>query len=185
MLVRGAVLLYKDHWPVWLALLASGTATMAIVALYAAIGTRRLTGRARFGWIMRWVALPLVAGFLIRGLLILKATHAQSETVRAEYRDTHPLLRIALATLELADDQLVITDMSRTLADYPRMGLPVQPRTLHAVQADGWVHAVDLHTSGRGFFVNLLVAGYFRAMGFRTLRHVGTADHLHVELPLR
>jgi len=25
---------------------------------------------------------------------------------------------------------------------------------------------------------------YFHLMGFRTLRHVGTADHLHVELPL-
>jgi hypothetical protein len=26
---------------------------------------------------------------------------------------------------------------------------------------------------------------YFWSMGFSTLRHVGTADHLHVELPLR
>jgi hypothetical protein len=43
---------------------------------------------------------------------------------------------------------------------------------------------VDIHTAGRGLLVNLLVEGYFRIMGFRTLRHVGTADHLHVELPL-
>jgi len=26
---------------------------------------------------------------------------------------------------------------------------------------------------------------YFWSMGFATLRHVGTGDHLHVELPLR
>ncbi len=44
---------------------------------------------------------------------------------------------------------------------------------------------MDIHTAGRGFVVNLLVQGYFELMGFRTLRHVGTADHLHVELPLR
>jgi len=55
---------------------------------------------------------------------------------------------------------------------------------LHARQRDGWAHAVDLRTIGRSAIVNLLVEWYFRAMGFRTLRHVGTADHLHVELPI-
>jgi hypothetical protein len=29
------------------------------------------------------------------------------------------------------------------------------------------------------------VQAYFWVMGFDTVRHVGTADHLHVELPLR
>ena len=185
-LVRGAVLLYTSaHWPSSLALLASGAAMIGVVALYGALASRRLTGQARFGWIARWVALPLVAGFLVRGLIYLDRSHAQSESIRAEYRDTHPLLRLALATLDLADDRLVVTDMTRTAADYPRMGLPVNANTLHGVQRDGWVHAVDIHTAGRGFVVNLLVQGYFELMGFRTLRHVGTADHLHVELPLR
>ena len=184
-LVRGAVALYSDgHWPTWLALLGSGAAMIVVVALYGAFASRRLTGRARVGWIVRWVAAPLVAGFLFRGLLFLDRSHVQGEAVRAEYRDTHPLLRVALATLELADDRLVITDMSRTAADYVRMGLPVVAGTMHGVQRDGWVHAVDIHTGGRGLLVNWLVEGYFRAMGFRTLRHVGTADHLHVELPL-
>jgi hypothetical protein len=185
-LVRGAVTLYDTAgWPPWLALIASGVAMIGVLALYGAIASRRLTGRARFGWIARWVALPLVAGFLIRGLIYLDRSHAQNESIRAEYRDTHPLLRMALATLDLADDRLVVTDMSRTAADYTRMGLPVRPNTMHGVQRDGWVHAVDIHTAGRGFIVNLAVEGYFRLMGFRTLRHVGTADHLHVELPLR
>lgn len=185
-LVRGAVLLYTSaHWPSSLALLASGAAMIGVVALYGALASRRLTGQARFGWIARWVALPLVAGFLVRGLIYLDRSHAQSESIRAEYRDTHPLLRLALATLDLADDRLVVTDMTRTAADYPRMGLPVNANTLHGVQRDGWVHAVDIHTAGRGFVANLLVQGYFELMGFRTLRHVGTADHLHVELPLR
>ncbi|HEY6222287.1 MAG TPA: hypothetical protein VIW26_00765 [Gemmatimonadales bacterium] len=184
-LVRGAVMLYRDAgWPSWLALLGSGAAMIGVLALYGALMTHRLAGRARFGWIARWVALPLVAGFLFRGLLFLDRSHAQSESIRAEYRDTHPLLRMALATLDLADDRLVVTDMSRTAADYARMGLPALPNTMHGVQRDGWVHAVDIHTRGRGFFVNFFVATYFRAMGFRVLRHVGTADHLHVELPL-
>lgn len=184
-LVRGAVLLYTSaHWPWLLALLASGSAMIGVLALYGALASRRLTGQARFGWIARWVALPLVAGFLIRGLIYLDRSHAQSESIRGEYHDTHPLLRMALATLDLADDKLVVTDMSRTAADYTRMGLPVVANTMHAVQRDGWVHAVDIHTRGRGFIVNFFVATYFRAMGFRVLRHVGTADHLHVELPL-
>jgi hypothetical protein len=184
-LVRGAVLLYGSaHWPPWLALLASGLAMIGVVALYGAVASHKLTGRVRFVWIARWVALPLVAGFLFRGLIYLDRSHAQSDAIREEYRDTHPLLRVALATLDLADDQLVVTDMTRTAADYSRMGLPVLPNTMHAVQRDGWVHAVDIHTAGRGLLVNLLVEGYFRMMGFHTLRHVGTADHLHVELPL-
>ncbi len=185
-LVRGAVLLYGSaHWPPWLALLASGLAMIGVVALYGAVASHKLTGRVRFVWIARWVALPLVAGFLIRGLIYLDRSHAQNDAIRAEYRDTHPLLRVALATLDLADDRLVVTDMSRTAADYTRLGLPVLTNTMHGVQRDGWVHAVDIHTAGRGLLVNLLVEGYFRIMGFRTLRHVGTADHLHVELPLR
>lgn len=184
-LVRGAVMLYDGAgWPSWLALLGSGAAMILVLAVYGGVMTRRLTGRARVGWIARWVALPLVLGFVVRGLLVLDRSHAQSESIRAEYRDTHPLLRVALATLDLADDKLVVTDMSRTAADYGRMGLPVIANTMHGVQRDGWVHAVDIHTRGRGFFVNFFVATYFRAMGFRVLRHVGTADHLHVELPL-
>ena len=184
-LVRGAVLLYRDAgWPSWLALMGSGAAMIGVLALYGALMTRRLTGRARFGWIARWVAMPLVVGFMVRGLVFLDRAHAQNEAIREEYQDTHPLLRMALATLDIADDNLVVTDMSRTAADYVRMGLPVLPNTMHAVQRDGWVHAVDIHTRGRGFFVNFFVASYFRVMGFRVLRHVGTADHLHVELPL-
>jgi hypothetical protein len=47
------------------------------------------------------------------------------------------------------------------------------------------VHAVDLRTIGRAEWKNVLLNWYFRSMGFRTLRHVGTADHLHVSLPTR
>ncbi len=63
------------------------------------------------------------------------------------------------------------------------MGLPVYERSLHFEQADGYIHAMDLRTLGRGEWRNRLMELYFRTLGFRTLRHVGTADHLHVSLP--
>ena len=89
------------------------------------------------------------------------------------------------STLILADGSLVITDTSREAADYRRMGLPVQQRSLHYRQADGWSHAIDLRTSGRAAWQNAWMQVYFEAMGFQTLRHVGTADHLHVALPVQ
>jgi hypothetical protein len=41
-----------------------------------------------------------------------------------------------------------------------------------------------VRTNGRSKATNLLVELYFILMGFETLRHVGTADHLHVALPV-
>jgi hypothetical protein len=185
LLVRGSVYLYAQRGlPSWLALVISGFATLVVITAYGAWLLRRFTGRARLRFVARWVALPLLVGFCGHALLYLERTHAKDDTIRTEYRATHPLLRIALSTLVLANHDLVITDASRTPVDYLRMGLPVFDGTLHYPQRDGWVHAVDLRTKGRNPAVNWLVERYFRAMGFCTLRHVGTADHLHVELPV-
>lgn len=57
--------------------------------------------------------------------------------------------------------------------------------SLHFKLEDKYVHAMDLRTVGRPEWKNRITDGYFRLMGFRTLRHVGTADHVHVSLPLR
>jgi len=65
------------------------------------------------------------------------------------------------------------------------MGLPPNDGSLHYVQRDGYAHAADLRTAGRGLAENRLIQLYFWSMGFGTLRHVGTGDHLHVELPAR
>jgi hypothetical protein len=64
------------------------------------------------------------------------------------------------------------------------MGLPARIESMHYEQSDGYVHAMDLRTKGREDWRNAAVELYFRAAGFETLRHVGTADHLHVALPL-
>jgi len=184
-LVRGSVYLYEAQgYPTWLALIVAAAATLAIVAVYGAWLLWRFTGRARLRAIAKWVAFPLVLGYCGHALLFLSRTNAQAEDVRGEYSATHPLLRLALSTVILVNGDLVVTDLSRVPADYGAMGLPVLEGTRHALQRDGWAHAVDLRTSGRSAISNWLVERYFRAMGFRTLRHVGTADHLHVELPL-
>jgi hypothetical protein len=185
LLVRGSVWLYAGRgYPVWLALTLAAAATLLLVAAYGAWLMQRWTGRPRLGTVVRWVALPLVLGYTGHALLYLSRTHAKDDQVQAEYRATHPLLRLALSTLMLTTGDLVITDLRRAPADYARMGLPLNRESLHYRQRDGWTHAVDLRTIGQTAVENWLVDHYFRLMGFRTLRHVGTEDHLHVELPV-
>lgn len=181
-LVRGAVFFYEHgHVPTWLALLVAGPLTVGLVTVYASRLSRALTGRSRALLLAKWVALPLVVFYCGYSLLYLSRVNAKPE-VRAYYTSVHPLLRLALSTWILVDPDIVVTDMRRAREDYPRLRLPINETSLHYRQADGWVHAVDLRTAGRGGLRNLLVRAYFWAMGFDTLRHVGTADHLHVEL---
>jgi hypothetical protein len=183
-LVRGAVFFYEHgHVPTWLALLAAALLTSGLVTLYASWLLRTLTGGGRSPVLLlaKWVALPLVVFYCGFSLLYLSRVNAKPE-VRAYYTSLHPLLRLALSTWILVDDRLVVTDMRRAREDYARMRLPVNENSLHYRQSDGWVHAVDLRTANRGWFRNRLAQVYFWMMGFDTLRHVGTADHLHVEL---
>lgn len=91
---------------------------------------------------------------------------------------------MSVGTFLLVDDGLLITDLSGRPSDYEDMGLPVKSHSLHYRQADGYAHAFDLRTKGHSWLRNQVVEGYFTILGFRTLRHVGTADHLHVALPL-
>jgi hypothetical protein len=184
-LVRTAVYLYeREHTPVVLALLGGIACTTAIVALYGAWLSHRLTGRMRFSLIARRIALPVALSFCGYALLYLSSAHAKSDRVQAYYLSLHPLLRVALSTVILIDHDLMVTDLARRPADYAAMGLPVRDGSLHFIQADGYAHAADLRTAGRGELTNRLVQVYFWSMGFATLRHMGTADHLHVELPL-
>ena len=132
--------------------------------------------------VAKWVALPLVLFYCGYSLLYLASVHAKSAPVRAYYRSVHPLLRLALSTAILVDRDILITDAGRVPEDYGRMGLAANSRTRHYKQKDGWIHAVDLRTTGRGVIKNRGVQFYFWLMGFDTRRHVGTADHLHVEL---
>jgi hypothetical protein len=184
-LVRGAVYFYADrHDATWLALASAACVTVPVVALYAALAAKWLTGRFRVFMMFRWVAIPLVVGYAGFALLYLGQSHAKSAAVRSYYASLDPIMRVAVSTVTLVDHDLVITDLARTPEDYDEMGLPRNDASLHFPQADGYVHAMDLRTLGRPAVENWLVNAYFRAMGFATLRHVGTADHLHVALPV-
>jgi hypothetical protein len=182
-LIRGAVYLHAQRGlSAWLALAGGMLVTAAIVTAYGV----RIAGKVQGGPPIRAVALrfalPLVAFYAAYCLLYLSSTHFKAPAERAYYRAIHPLLRVALATVVLFDRDVVITDVARKPEDYARMGLPVNHGSLHLPQRDGYVRAVDLRTAGRGWLRNAFTVIYFRVMGFGTLRHVGTADHLHVTL---
>ncbi|HUC42024.1 MAG TPA: hypothetical protein VMR92_14370 [Gemmatimonadales bacterium] len=188
-LVRGSVFFYENGTrSVWLAMLTAGILTGGVITAYAVWIAKKLMrrgvrgGRALVIPVAKWVALPLVVFYCGYSLLYLASVNAKSEPVRAYYRSVHPLLRLALSTAILADHDILITDAGRVPEDYGKMGLPANSRTRHFKQKDGYVHAVDLRTTHRGVIKNRGLQFYFWLMGFDTRRHVGTADHLHVEL---
>ncbi len=185
-LVRTSVFGYRTlEWGTWPSLALGISATVVVVGLLAGRLVKRTTGKARYRIILTRVALPLVVAYSAYGMIFLSASNAKSERIRSYYRQVHPIFRLALATASLGDHGLVVTDLGRTPADYLAMGLPTMEVSLHYRQPDGYVHAADLRTIGRPVWRTALLMLYFRAMGFRTLRHVGTADHLHVSLPYR
>jgi hypothetical protein len=183
--VRASVFFYTHGVAAWLAILGSAALTAGLMAGYGAWISRRFHGRARVASLSRWIALPLAIAWSVYAVFYVARVNVKSDAIHGYYMSVHPVLRVALSTVILVDPKLVITDMARTPDDYPRMGLPVNDRTKHYQQRDGWVHAVDLRTRGRGEIANRMIQFYFWIMGFSTLRHVGTADHLHVQLRTR
>ncbi len=186
LLVRGAVVAHRYlDAPGWIAValgVVLGGACATAVA--ARLGRRRPT-RARVRAIAGWLVAPAALAFSIYSIGWLGHATAKSPTVAASWSELHPVLRLAIGTARLADDGVTVTEIGRERADYARMGLPTIRNSLHYVQGDGWVHAVDLRTRGRGPVRNALTHAWFFALGFDTLRHAGTADHLHVALPRR
>ncbi len=185
-LVRLTTYLYAERdFPTWLALAAAALATALVLTLFAAYVSRKLTGRARFRTVCRRVVIPLVVGYCSYCLLYFSSLNAKQAEVHAYYRSLHPALRIAVSTWILADKDIVVTATKRDPGDYAAMDLVAREHSLHYRQSDGYVHALDLRTVGRGWLKNWAVESYFRLMGFGTLRHGGSADHLHVSLPVR
>ncbi len=185
LLVGAAVLLYRHSgFSTWPALLSGVVLTALVLTLYASRLARRVVGRRRLARPVAKISLAVVGAYCLYGLVYLSSMNVKEEGLRDHYRSLHPLMRIATSTFILLDRDLVITDLQRRPEDYGRMGLPVYENSLHFIQADGYAHAVDLRTLGHSRWRNLAMKGYFRLMGFRVLRHVGTADHLHVSLPV-
>ncbi|UCC47804.1 MAG: hypothetical protein JSV41_09995 [Gemmatimonadota bacterium] len=183
-LVGSSVFLYRYYGvPTWPALLAGLLLTVLLLLLYSAWVTKRVSGKIRMPGFLPKTLIAVVAAYCLYALIYISSMNVKGG-VEDTYHSLHPLLRLATSTFILVDSDLVVTDMERAPEDYERMGLPLYERSLHFRQADGYAHAVDLRTIGRSGWRNFLTRTYFRVMGFRTLRHVGTADHLHVSLPL-
>ncbi|MBT4499793.1 MAG: hypothetical protein HOC74_18845, partial [Gemmatimonadetes bacterium] len=100
-----------------------------------------------------------------------------------EWRQLHPTLRLAVWLVAIEDRSMVLTDIARTPEGYVGMGLEPQRESRHYVGEDGYSRAVDLRVSDAGRLRNWARQGLFLLMGVETVRHVGTADHLHVALP--
>ena len=184
-IIRASMYLYvAREVPTWLALASGALATTVLLTCCAVWISRKLHSGARARWLGTRVVLPLVLAYCAYALLYLSSANAKGTDVRAYYRSLHPILRVAVSTVILVDRDMVVTDVARSAGAYAQMGLPENRESMHYEQSDGYVHAVDLRTRGESWWRNWMVEGYFRAMGFSTLRHRGTEDHLHVGLPV-
>ncbi len=168
----------------WWALAVGIAVTVFLLILYGLYLTFRVSGKIKASRFLIRASTVLVIAYCGYGLLYLSSAHVKNEQERSHYRSLHPILRVTISTATLADSDLLITDMHRSPKDYRQMELSVKQQSLHYKQFTGYVHAVDLRTIGRAEWKNWLTAHIFNLLGFHTLRHVGTADHLHVALPL-
>ena len=184
-LVRGSMYAYQSMgWGTWSSIGLGMFGTVVVFSAYATWLWRRVTGKGRLPRVAQRVVIAVVVGYSMYGLLYLSTANAKSPELTDYYTSLHPLMRIGASTYLLFDRDAVVTDLGRTAEDYLRMGLPINEASLHFKLQDRYVHAMDLRTLGRSPLRNRLTAAYFRLMGFRSLHHVGTADHLHVSLPL-
>jgi hypothetical protein len=171
-----------------ISLLTSGLITSVLLVIYFSIFYGKLTKRrTKIKYLRRrfTVIFFLVGAFTLYGIVNLSDANAKSTQVKKEFTELHPILRLGTSTIFLFDRKAIMTDGSRIPEDYKKMGLKTNSSSLHYKQKSGFVHAIDLRTKGRWEARNNALEWYFKIMGFQTLRHVGTADHLHVALPLK
>lgn len=186
-MLRGSIYLYEHQgWPWWGAMTAMLAVDFVVLLIYVAMIYDTLRGPGKMSRksikFKSYLVLILMAVFIGGSLFYLSGANAKGEAVRREYLSLHPLMRIGVGTVVLMRSKVLVTDMSRGTEDYKKMGLQTKKNSLHYKQSDGFVHALDLRTKGHPEWRNKLLKTYFELMGFRTLRHVGTADHLHVSL---
>jgi hypothetical protein len=184
-LIRTSVFLNLSYeWNGWLALGGGIFVTVLLLLFYIFFLFRRVSNKKLLLHFSLGGVGSLVLAFCFYGLMYLSSVNAKSDDIRDVYRSMHPILRVAIATTTLADNDLVVTDIQRQPEDYAAMGIPLNQRSLHFPQETGYVHAIDLRTIGRNEFRNFTLRTSLELMGLKTIRHVGTADHLHISLPV-
>lgn len=188
-LIRGAVYLnFAEGINAMLALSASAFFTAILLVIYFSFVYGKLTKKkTKIKYIRRRfvISFLLVGGFVLYGIVFLSSSNTKSSQVKSEFHNLHPILRLGCSTLFMLDRKAIMTDASRVPEDYARMGLKSKSNSLHYKQKDGYAYAIDLRTKNRFEVRNQALRLYFYLMGFKTLRHGGTADHLHVSMPCR
>lgn len=186
-LIRGATYLHvHQEWPAVFCLAGAAVATSLVMFIYFSVFYGRLTGRfGNFDAMKRraLIAFLMVVIYAMHGILFFSSENLKSKALKQEMRSLHPILKLSVSTLVHLDKDLIITDAARQPEDYKKMGLPSTKNSLHYKQpSTNFTHAVDIRTKGRPEWINRTIQAYFALMGFNTLRHGGTADHLHVSL---
>lgn len=185
-LIRTAVFLYESYgWLPWIALMGGVGCSALLLFIYLTYIQAWLQGAlGDFRSLRRtyWLAIILVVVYCLPALFYVSGANAKHAQVAEEFTSLHPVLRLGVSTLVFIDKRLILTDASRLPEDYREMGLATNHHSLHYTQRSGYAHAVDIRTRGRSEWRNALIKLYFKLMGFNTLRHVGTADHLHVSI---
>lgn len=186
LLIRGAVFLHESYaLAPWVSTMGGVGFSATLLFIYFSFFYGRLTGSlGGFDAIKRRfiIAVLLMILFSLQGILFFSNDNMKTSNLKAEISEVHPILRLSISTLIYLDKGLLITDAQRQPEDYRKMGLKQKSHSLHYEQKDGYTHALDLRTKNRSAIRNTLTAWYFKLMGFNTLRHVGTADHLHISL---
>jgi len=186
LLIRGSIFFHTNYnLGAWLSLGGGAVLTAIILFIYMTFIYRRFT--KKFGdsdnlQRRSLFALALVGVYCAYGLFFISTGNMKNPNLKQEITEMHPILRMGVSTFILIDKKMIITDASRQPEDYKKMGLKKANNSLHYKQKDGYAYAIDLRTNGRDEFRNKMMTAYFEILGFNTLRHVGTADHLHVSL---
>lgn len=184
-LIKSAVFSYSYGISTFFSLAIGSVATFVVLLVYLLVLDRVVKRRNFLSTRAKFILVSLmIVSFNAYALIEVSEHNVKNKNVASEYQDLHPILRIGVRIWSLFDQRMVITDMSRSKKDYKRMRVAAYRHSLHYSQKDGFVHAVDLRTKRRSKVRNWVSQMVFNMMGFGTLRHIGSADHLHVELVL-
>ena len=185
-LIRGSAFIHNRHdLGPWISLGGGALITAFLLFIYMTFIYRRFTKKFGDSDNLKrrsLFALALVVLYCGYGIFFISSDNFKNPDLKSEISELHPLLRLGVSTFILMDKDMIITDASRVPEDYRKMGLKTAKNSLHYKQKDGYAYAIDLRTNNRHEFRNRMMQFYFYILGFNTLRHVGTDDHLHISL---
>ena len=129
LLVRFSVYLTLTHgMGAWSSLSGGILATIGLLCFYLIILSFWVSNKKLLIKLGGLVARVMVLGYSLFSLFYLSGVNAKSEDIQSVYRSMHPILRVAVSTVTLADNDLVITDIERIEEDYASQdGPPHQP----------------------------------------------------------